>query len=59
MIEVATPDGNQSGLFHTSVVDCKNLLTSDQQFIYTKLGALSGSLLSQMDDCLKSALGLA
>lgn len=58
LIDVATPDGKQSGLFHTSVVDCKNLLTSDQQFIYTKLGVLSGSLLPQLDDCLKSALGL-
>jgi mRNA-degrading endonuclease toxin of MazEF toxin-antitoxin module len=57
-IDVATSDGKQTGLFHSSVVDCKNLLTSDQKFIYTKLGSLSTSLLQQLDDCLKNALGL-
>ena len=59
LIDVATSDGKQSGLFHSSVVDCKNLLTTDQTFVYAKLGALSASLLQQLDDCLKSALGLS
>jgi len=59
LIDLATPDGKQSGLFHTSVVDCKNLLTADQKFVYTQLGSLSVSLLSGLDDCLKSALGLS
>jgi mRNA interferase MazF len=59
LIDLATPDGKQSGLFHTSVVDCKNLLTADQKFVYTQLGSLSVSLLNGLDDCLKSALGLS
>jgi mRNA interferase MazF len=59
LIDLTTPDGKQSGLFHTSVVDCNNLLTADQKFVYAKLGSLSVSLLNELDDCLKSALGLA
>jgi mRNA interferase MazF len=57
-IDVSTVDGRQSGLFHTSVIDCKNLLTSDQRFVHAKIGALSDALLQEMNDCLKAALGL-
>jgi mRNA interferase MazF len=58
LVDVGTPDGKLSGLFHTSVVDCKNLLTSDQKLVYTKIGILSTPMLSQLNDCLKAALGL-
>jgi mRNA interferase MazF len=57
-IDVTTSDGRQSGLFHPSVVDCKNLLTADQKFVYAKIGSLAAALLRDLDDCLKSALGL-
>lgn len=58
LIDVTTPDGRQAGLFHTSVLDCKNLLTADQRLIYTKIGSFSAALMRQMDDGLKAALGI-
>jgi len=59
LIDIATVDGKQTGLFHTSVVDCKNLLTADQALIHAKLGVLTTSLLQQLDACLRVALGLS
>jgi mRNA interferase MazF len=58
LIDVTTPDGKQTGLVHTSIVDCKNLLTADQSLVYTTLGSLSASLLQGLESCLRSALGL-
>ena len=59
LIDLATPEGQQSGLRHTSVVDCKNLLTADKQFIHTWLGRLPPQAMQQVNQCLKSALALA
>ena len=58
VIDLTTPEGQQSGLRHTSVVDCKNLLTADQQFIHAVLGRLSDPAMQQINDCLKVALAI-
>lgn len=58
LIDVATPDGRQSGLFHTSVIDFKNLLTVDQSLLYSTIGTLPAALMQQVDAGLKSALVL-
>lgn len=59
LVEIATPDGGQSGLRQDSVVNCVNILTLDQRQILRVLGSLSGPLLQQVEAGLRSALGLS
>jgi mRNA interferase MazF len=58
LIEVATPDGQQSGLHKDSVVNCVNLFTVDKSRIIRRIGTLSTNLMQQADPCLKAALQL-
>ncbi len=58
LVEIATADGNQSGLRHDSVVNCVNILTLDKNVILRRLGHLPDSLLLQVNACLMAALGL-
>jgi len=58
LIEVATPDGQATGLRHDSVVTCLHLVTMTEDRVGTIIGRLSGSLLAKVDGCLKIALGL-
>jgi mRNA interferase MazF len=58
LIEVATPEGQQSGLLHDSVVTCENLATIEQRLIRRKLGSLSPDAMAEIDDCLKASLGI-
>lgn len=57
-IDIATPDGQQTGLSINSVVQCENLVTIDRQLIYRIRGKLSTALILKVDDCLKAALQL-
>jgi mRNA interferase MazF len=59
LIDVATPDGQQTGLLHDSMVSCNNLATIEQSLIQKTIGTLSAALLKQLDDCLKAALELS
>ena len=59
LIDITTPDGKQAAIRHTSVIDCKNLLTVDRKFIHTQIGSLSPRLVAQLDECLRIALGLS
>ena len=38
LIEIGTPDGQQSGLKHDSMVQCENILTVDRQFVIRGIG---------------------
>jgi mRNA interferase MazF len=58
LVEIATPEGQQSGLRQDSVVNCVNVLTLDQGKILRKLGTLSAPLLQKVGDGLMVALGL-
>src|SRR4051794_32471456 len=58
LVDVSTPDGQQSGLLTTSAVTCGNLFTVHEDRINKKLGALSAALMQRVDDALKAALGL-
>ena len=58
LIEVATPDGQQSGLLHDSLVSCNNLATIEQSLIDRVIGSLSAPLMQKVNDCLKAALEL-
>jgi mRNA interferase MazF len=59
LIDIATPEGKQSGLLHSSVVNCNTLTTVKQDEILRVLGSLSGSVMLQIDQCLKTALAIA
>lgn len=58
LIELTSPEGQQSGLRQDSVVNCVNLLTLDKGKILRKLGILPDALMQQVNDRLKTALEL-
>jgi len=58
LIEVATPDGQQTGLVFDSLVSCSNLATIEQSLIATVIGRLPAGLMTRVEDCLRAALSL-
>lgn len=58
LIDVSTPDGQQSGLNQNSAVTCTNLFTVSQVKILRVIGKLPAPLIAQIDDCLKVGLAL-
>jgi mRNA interferase MazF len=58
LIELATPEGAQSGLLHDSVVSCNNLATIEQKLIERVIGSLPAATMQKVDASLKSALGI-
>jgi mRNA interferase MazF len=58
LIERATPEGQQAGLLHDSLVSCNNLATIYEDRINRIIGHLSVALMNCIDECLKAALGL-
>jgi mRNA interferase MazF len=59
LIDISTPDGRQSGLMMNSAVNCANLFTVGQSKVLRTLGRLPPVLMSQVDGCLKAALGVS
>ncbi len=58
LIDLSTPDGQQSGLLHDSVVSCLNLATLTEDRLDRTIGRLSDALMLQVNDCLKAALAI-
>ena len=58
LIEIASEAGKPSGLLSDSVVSCVNLATIHESRIDRTIGSLPPSVMAQIDDCLKAALGL-
>ena len=58
-IDVATPEGQATGLLGNSVVSCLALATVYADAVTQTLGSLSPAMVQQLDICLKAALGLA
>ena len=58
LVEVATPDGQATGLRQDSVVTCLHLVTMSEDRVGQVIGRLSAGLLQKIDNCLKAALGL-
>jgi len=58
LIDATTPEGKQSGLLHTSVVNCNTLTTIRQDDVLRVLGSLSAGSMQQIDLSLKAALGI-
>ena len=57
-IDVATVEGQQTGLSLNSVVQCGKLITFDQRLILRVIGSLSDAAMRQIDVCLKTALDI-
>jgi mRNA interferase MazF len=58
LIDVATPEGQASGLTHNSVICCLFLATIAEDRIDRVIGRLPAMLLQRLNDCLKVALEL-
>jgi mRNA-degrading endonuclease toxin of MazEF toxin-antitoxin module len=58
LIDVSTPEGQTSGLAQNSLVSCINLAVIPPRSVDRKIGELSSLAMQQLDDCLKSALGI-
>ena len=58
LIDIATPDGKESGLWMNSVVNCSQLITVSDDRIDRHLGYLPPTLMKQVDHALKQGLGL-
>jgi|SRR5712692_4246415 len=58
LVEVATPEGKQSGLLHDSLVSCINLATIQEDRINKVIGSLPQATMGRVNECLKAALEL-
>jgi mRNA interferase MazF len=58
LVEVATPEGRQTGLLFDSAVQCENILTIDCQFVLRKIGTFPPPLMQQLAACIKASLDL-
>jgi mRNA interferase MazF len=58
LVEVATPEGQQSGLLFDSAVTCETLATVEHRLIQRKIGSLPTYSMSAIDACLKAALAI-
>jgi mRNA interferase MazF len=59
LIEVATPDGQGTGLIRDSLVTCLHVFTMSADRVGPMIGKLSPGLLQRLDMCLKAAMGLS
>jgi mRNA-degrading endonuclease toxin of MazEF toxin-antitoxin module len=57
-VDPATSDGKIAGLLHRSYIQCENIFTLDKKFVLNTIGALTPSLLRQLNENLKRALDL-
>lgn len=57
-IDLATSEGQQSGLLHSSAVKCEHLVTLHRSFILRVIGHLPDAIMQQIDDCLRASLDL-
>ena len=58
IIDSSTPEGKATGLVRDSVVSCLVLVTVYEDNVTQVLGTLSPSMKQELDNCLKSALGI-
>jgi mRNA interferase MazF len=58
LIDTSHPDWSPSGLRRLSVVNCSSIASIKQQHIIRSMGTLSAATMTEIDECLKSALGI-
>jgi mRNA interferase MazF len=59
VIDITSPEGKQSGLLHTSIINCNTLTTVRQQDVLRVVGSLPPAVMLQIDHCLKTALAIS
>lgn len=59
LIDLATPEGAASGLLMDSAVRCERLHTVPQADVRQIIGRLVPAIMGQVDDALKSAIGVS
>jgi mRNA interferase MazF len=55
LIDVSTPDGQQSGLKQNSLVSCTNIATLHESRLRQLVGRLSNQAMLEVEGCLKAA----
>ncbi|MFM9960705.1 MAG: type II toxin-antitoxin system PemK/MazF family toxin [Planctomycetaceae bacterium] len=58
LIDIATPDGQASGLWINSVVNCSQLVVVGEERILRHMGHLPAPLMQRVSDSLRQGLGL-
>jgi mRNA interferase MazF len=58
LLEAATPEGQQAGILHDSMISCNNIATIEQTLIAKVIGSLPPTTMNKVDNCLKAALQL-
>lgn len=58
LVDASSAVGKAAGLRHTPVVSCENLTTVAQPLVRRRLGHLPQDAMDQVNQCLKSALGI-
>ena len=58
LIDIATPDGQATGLWMSSVVNCSQLVTVGDDRIDRHLGQLPPSLMGQVENAMRQGLEL-
>ena len=58
LIRISTPEGKRTGLNVDSLVSGLNVGVIPQKKVQRKIGELSDDLMKQLDECLKTALGI-
>jgi len=58
LIDINTPEGQQSGLLHTSAVKCEHIATVSVGDISRVVGSLPPGTMTQIERCLKAALAI-
>ena len=57
-IDIATAEGQPSGLLHPSAVKCEQLMTVHQRLIERVIGHLPPALMQKVEQCLRASLDL-
>jgi mRNA interferase MazF len=58
LIELSTPEGNQSGLLTDSAIKCERLHAILQTHLRRTIGSLLPSAMQKVNDCLRAALDI-
>jgi mRNA interferase MazF len=58
LIDISSPEGQQSGLLHTSAIKCEHLVTVSVADISRVIGSLPPATMTQIEGCLKAALAI-
>ena len=58
-VDIATPEGKQSGLLNNSTIKAEHLDTVDQRDIVRVIGHLPEPIMRRLDQCIQSALGMS